>query len=232
MFSKAWRICSQADIFCHVQTLISGILHFPSLSLSSVSLSQAELRPWCFHENNAILTFQPTLHQQWRNALAGWGEGGGGGLSFTLPLTPFLPRDPAPTSFQHRIKELLTEGATWLTRYGFLPCQKGLLCLSDPRLPRTHISHSCVTWTTSEFLCFWNAKKGKSTEPGFFTRFVQKYGSCTPANYRRSVMCKDVTLCVWHGRCLCVQCSSVQQQPQSAAELCSFGGTCGQLRPF
>lgn len=54
--------------------------------------------------NNEILTLQPTLLRQWEMRLQG------GGLSITLPLTSFLPLDPAPTRFQQRIKQLLTEG--------------------------------------------------------------------------------------------------------------------------
>lgn len=53
----------------------------------------------------------------------GWG---GLGLSFTSPLTFCLPLDQASTSFQQRIKQLLTEEwRDWQVK-SFLPCQKSL----------------------------------------------------------------------------------------------------------
>lgn len=51
------------------------------------------------------------------NANRGWG----GGVSFTSPFTSCLPLDPAPTSFQQRIKQLLTEEwCDWQVKVSFL----------------------------------------------------------------------------------------------------------------
>lgn len=75
-----------------------------------------------------------------------------GGVSFTSPLTSWLCIDPAPTSFQQRIKQLMTEKCCdWQVKVSFL-VRRAFVFVSCPFLPRTHISHSTVTWTISKFL--------------------------------------------------------------------------------
>lgn len=115
---------------CHLQKLITDTLHFRSVS-PSIAHHQyrchrqcrslgVKIVMSCFtkNNNNEILTHQPATLQPWQNALH---VEGGLGLSFASPLTFCLPLDQATSSFQQRIKQLLTEEwCDWQVKVSFL----------------------------------------------------------------------------------------------------------------
>lgn len=113
-------LLSGRDILFHLQKLIMGILHFPSESLLSVS----SLSQW-YLNSNVWFKIKKTMRSLPVSQLCSddgkCSGGGGGGVSFTSPLTSCLSLDPAPTSFQQRIKQLLTEEwRDWQVKVSFL----------------------------------------------------------------------------------------------------------------
>lgn len=207
-------LLSGRDILCHLQKLITGIFAFsPSVSLSSVTSRATALilktQDVWFHKK----TMRSLPFSRWKM-----------GLSVTSPLTSCLPLDPATSSFQQRIKQLLTEEwRDWQVKVSFL-VRRASLCLSVFPELTFHIP----AWL--EQLLNFSAVKYEFLEPRFSHRLPkmtsvhrQRGGWGIKFLNKLAFECyvKFLLYVPWMGslsRCLYVQRSSVQQHLQSAAD--------------
>lgn len=169
MASWAWRIRSQAkDILYHLQKLIRGIFAFP-LSITFISITvtsraaalilktqmsgftkkkkQPKKKPMRF------LPLSQLCRDDWRMLSL---SGGGIVIHSTFNLLSAF-KILQPTSFQQRIKQLLTEEwRDWQVKGSFL-VRRGPLCLSGPHVfpELTFTFQRDLSNFFSEFLLLW-----------------------------------------------------------------------------